>query len=70
MVVESYGPETQSKFSLCASHLAIGGGGGGRKAGLSPFQEIICGRQIDNCNPHPRYLLCPPLIVTSAGSNK
>ena len=54
MAVESYGPERQSNFSLFASHLAIGGGGGGggggRKAGLSPFQEIICGRQIDNCN--------------------
>ena len=55
MAVEPYGcwgPETQSNFSLFASHLSIegGGGGGGGMAGLSPFQGIICGRQIDNCN--------------------
>ena len=77
MAVESYGcwgPETQSNFSLISTHLAMGGGGGGGgMAGLSPFQEIICGRQIDNCNslfPYPGPLLCSPLILTSAGSNR
>ena len=52
MAVESDDLKHSPTFPCLLHTLLLGGGGGeeGGMVGLYPFQEIISGRQIDNCN--------------------